>query len=207
MKFVRAVSTMSAATAAALLATVALAASPAWSQQRDEALLQTATAEQPAVLKTLERLVNIETGTGNAEGMAAMGAYLESELRAIGASVTRHKALEGVVGDNIVGRIRGKGRIAVGMDADIAIVDLDREWQITDDVVLSKIGWTPYAGRSVTGAIDRTLVRGRVVYEDGQVIIRQGELGTAMYIVRHGFVEVVREPEGLPNTISTTGAP
>ena len=90
-----------------------------------------------------------------------------------------HISLERVVGATATdpARIFGlahKGRIAVGMDADIAIVDLDHEWQITDDVVLSKIGWTPYAGRTITGAIDRTLVRGAVVYEDGHVIGQQG---------------------------------
>lgn len=70
--------------------------------------------------------------------------------------------------------LRRKGRIDVGFDADIAIVDLDRTWTITDDIVLSRIGWTPYAGRTVRGAIDRTLVRGAVVYEDGKVIGQQG---------------------------------
>ena len=90
-----------------------------------------------------------------------------------------HLSLERVVGATATdpARIFGlahKGRIAVGMDADIAIVDLEHEWQITDDVVLSKIGWTPYAGRTITGAIDRTLVRGAVVYEDGHVIGQQG---------------------------------
>jgi dihydroorotase len=90
-----------------------------------------------------------------------------------------HISLERVVGATATdpARIFGlatKGRIAVGMDADVAIVDLDREWTITDDVVLSKIGWTPYAGRTITGAIDRTLVRGAVVYEDGQVTGQQG---------------------------------
>ena len=39
------------------------------------ALLAAATAEKAATLATLERLVNIETGTGNAEGMAAMGIF------------------------------------------------------------------------------------------------------------------------------------
>ncbi len=34
-----------------------------------------------------------------------------------------------------------------GADADIAIVDLEREFEIRDEDVLSKIGWTPYAGR------------------------------------------------------------
>jgi dihydroorotase len=67
-----------------------------------------------------------------------------------------------------------KGRLAVGADADVAIVDLDRELEIRDDIVLSKIGWTPYAGRRVRGAISTTIVRGRVVYEAGQVV---GELG------------------------------
>ena len=67
-----------------------------------------------------------------------------------------------------------KGRLEVGTDADIAIADLDREWEITDDVVLSRIGWTPYAGKRIRGAIDRTLVRGAVVYENGQVTGAQG---------------------------------
>jgi len=81
----------------------------ALAQSRDEALLSAATAEQPAAVKTLERLVNIETGTGNAEGMSAMAQLLESELKAVGATVTRHAAVSPVVGDNIVGRIDGKG--------------------------------------------------------------------------------------------------
>jgi dihydroorotase len=62
-----------------------------------------------------------------------------------------------------------KGRLDVGADADIAVVDLGREWTIRDEDVISKIDWTPYAGRSVRGAIDTTLVRGRVVYADGKV--------------------------------------
>jgi dihydroorotase len=67
-----------------------------------------------------------------------------------------------------------KGRLEVGCDADIAIADLDAEWEITDDVVLSKIGWTPYAGRRVRGSIDGTIVRGRVVYENGKVVGERG---------------------------------
>lgn len=70
--------------------------------------------------------------------------------------------------------LASKGRLDVGADADIAIVDLDRTWTITDEVVLSKIGWTPYAGRELTGAVERTLVRGTVVYEDGRVTGEQG---------------------------------
>ncbi len=67
-----------------------------------------------------------------------------------------------------------KGRIEVGADADIAVVDLAREFEIRDEIVLSKIGWTPYAGRHVRGVIDTTLVRGRIVYEHGEVVGVQG---------------------------------
>jgi dihydroorotase len=67
-----------------------------------------------------------------------------------------------------------KGRLEVGCDADVAIVDLDAELDIRDEIVLSKIGWTPYAGRRVRGVVDRTLVRGRVVYEDGRVVGEPG---------------------------------
>jgi glutamate carboxypeptidase len=78
-------------------------------QTRDDALHAAATAEQEATVKTLERLVNIETGTGDAEGMAQMSDFLEAELRALGATVTRSKAVGEVVGDNIVGRFEGSG--------------------------------------------------------------------------------------------------
>jgi dihydroorotase len=67
-----------------------------------------------------------------------------------------------------------KGRLEVGCDADIAIVDLDGVLEIRDDIVLSKIGWTPYAGRRVRGIVETTMVRGRVVFEGGAVTGQPG---------------------------------
>ncbi len=68
-----------------------------------------------------------------------------------------------------------KGSIASGLDADIVLVDPDKEWTITDDVVLSKIGWTPYNGRQCRGQILRTLLRGKDVYRDGRVVGEPGQ--------------------------------
>jgi dihydroorotase len=65
--------------------------------------------------------------------------------------------------------LANKGRLQVGADADIAIVNLDATLEITDDIVLSRIGWTPYAGRRVRGVVETTLVRGTAVYEQGTV--------------------------------------
>ena len=67
-----------------------------------------------------------------------------------------------------------KGTLAPGSDADIVLLDLEREWTITNDSVLSKIGWTPYDGRTITGAVDRTLVRGTDVWVDGEVVGEPG---------------------------------
>ncbi len=92
---------------ATFMASIAMAPT-VFAQKRDNALFEAATAEQPAVMKTLERLVNIETGTGDAEGLATAGKYLEDELKSLGFTVTRHKAAGTVVGDNIVGRLKGK---------------------------------------------------------------------------------------------------
>ena len=67
-----------------------------------------------------------------------------------------------------------KGAIRVGADADLVAVDLDREHVITNEEVLSKCGWTPYAGRKVRGVPVHTLVRGQFVFEDGKVVGRPG---------------------------------
>ena len=78
---------------------------------RDEALFAAATAAKPATIETLKNLVNIETGSANAEGMAKMSNFLEGQLKGMGASVTRSKAaannVSQPVGENIYGTIKG----------------------------------------------------------------------------------------------------
>lgn len=67
-------------------------------------------------------------------------------------------------------RIQGKGRLAVGYDADFTIVDLNRTETITDAWSASKSGWTPYDGMKVTGWPVGTIIRGNVVMQDGELI-------------------------------------
>ena len=64
----------------------------------------------------------------------------------------------------------GKGSLEVGKDADVVLVDLKKVWTIRNDDVLSRIGWTPYDGREIQGAVVRTLVRGADVYVDGEIV-------------------------------------
>jgi dihydroorotase len=71
--------------------------------------------------------------------------------------------------------IAGKGRIAVGYDADLTIVDLKAERVIEDRWIGSKCGWTPFAGRKVKGWPVGTLVRGRLAMWQGVLGQAQGQ--------------------------------
>ena len=64
----------------------------------------------------------------------------------------------------------GKGRIAVGYDADLSIVDLAARRRITNGWIASRCGWTPFDGMMVTGWPEGTLVRGRIVMREGQLV-------------------------------------
>ena len=72
-------------------------------------------------------------------------------------------------GPNRLFNIRGKGRIAVGYDADLTIVDLQRRETITNAWIQSRCGWTPYDGVTVKGWPVGTFVRGRRVMWDGAI--------------------------------------
>jgi dihydroorotase-like cyclic amidohydrolase len=73
-----------------------------------------------------------------------------------------------------------KGALLPGHDADFVIADLASPWTISNDDVLSKIGWTCYDGRELTAAIDTTYVRGAEVFANGKVTGTpgQGKLAT-----------------------------
>jgi dihydroorotase len=66
--------------------------------------------------------------------------------------------------------LSGKGRIAVGYDADVTVVDLKRRETIRNDWIASRCGWTPYDATSVTGWPIGTVVRGHLVMWDGALI-------------------------------------
>ncbi len=66
--------------------------------------------------------------------------------------------------------IAGKGRIAVGYDGDLTLVDLEARREITADWLASKCGWSPFEGTTVTGWPVATVVRGRIVARDGELL-------------------------------------
>jgi len=75
-----------------------------------------------------------------------------------------------------------KGRIAVGLDADFAIVDLRREYVYERRDVRSSAGYSIYEGRRFKGQVIHTLVRGRFIVRDRA--LADDSAGSGRYIRR-----------------------
>ena len=66
--------------------------------------------------------------------------------------------------------VLGKGRIAIGYDADFTIVDMRKQRTIENEWIVTPAGWTPFAGMQVTGWPTTTIVRGAVVMSNDEVL-------------------------------------
>jgi len=66
--------------------------------------------------------------------------------------------------------IKNKGFIKEGYDADLTIVDMNKEVTITNDMIASKCGWTPFHNYKVKGFPIGTIINGILVMTDGKVI-------------------------------------
>ncbi|MCC8164753.1 MAG: amidohydrolase family protein [Planctomycetes bacterium] len=67
-----------------------------------------------------------------------------------------------------------KGRIEVGYDADLVLVDMDLDKEYTKDDIKAKNKWSPYLGRRFKGWPVLTMVRGVVVADKGKLMIPEG---------------------------------
>lgn len=81
----------------------------------------------------------------------------------------------------IYGLYPRKGVIQLGADADLTIVDMALEKTYTAEISNSKANWSPYFGRKFKGWPIMTLVRGEVVYNNGQIMV---EAGYGKYVAR-----------------------
>ena len=67
-----------------------------------------------------------------------------------------------------------KGALLVGSDADVAIVAPDTEWTLDASMLRTRWPISPFLGKRFRGRVETTLVRGVVVYEDGEVVAAPG---------------------------------
>ena len=67
--------------------------------------------------------------------------------------------------------INNKGFIKEGFDADLTIVDMNKEVTIKDEMIASKCGWTPFNNYKVKGFPVGTIVNGILVMSDGKILV------------------------------------
>ena len=67
-------------------------------------------------------------------------------------------------------KVINKGEIKLNNDADLTIIDLNKEVKIKDDMMANKSGWTPFNNKNVKGWPIMTIVNGNIVMRDGELI-------------------------------------
>ncbi len=68
-----------------------------------------------------------------------------------------------------------KGHIALGADADLAILDPSRRWTVQGSVMHTSAGWTPYEGMTLQGKVVRTILRGKTIYDGNTITAKAGD--------------------------------
>lgn len=112
---------------------------------------------------------------GGIAGIQATLPVLMTEgVHARGLSFERIAHLTATAPAQLFGLYPRKGALAVGGDADLAIVDPEKQWTLDSKDLQTRSGICAYLGRRFTGKVVRTIVRGQTVFVDGQVIGRPG---------------------------------
>jgi dihydroorotase (multifunctional complex type) len=86
--------------------------------------------------------------------------------------------LQKVISENparVFGLYPKKGTIRKGSDADLVIVDLKIRRKVRGSDLHYKVGWTPYEGWKLKGWPRITMLRGSVIFEDGQILAKRGK--------------------------------
>ena len=66
-------------------------------------------------------------------------------------------------------QVKDRGFIREGYYADLVILDIDKKYEVTDENILYKCGWSPFLGKTFNSSIHMTICNGHIVFENGQV--------------------------------------
>jgi dihydroorotase-like cyclic amidohydrolase len=68
-----------------------------------------------------------------------------------------------------------KGVIQVGSDADFTVADLSQDYRLEADKMHTSCNWIPYEGWEITGKVTHTILRGKIVMENGNILGNPGD--------------------------------
>ena len=72
--------------------------------------------------------------------------------------------------------VKDRGYIREGYFADLVVLDLEREFTVKKKDLLYKCGWSPFEGTTFKGSVEKTLLNGQWVYEDGKVATKSAAM-------------------------------
>jgi len=110
-------------------------------------------------------------------------------------SITDYVRLSAVAPARAFGLYPRKGALVPGADADIAVVDLRREWVIEGAKTASRGFLTPFEGMPVVGMPIHTLVRGAFVMRDRSLVEASRGHGRSVRRVQQMPTPTVRNPD------------
>jgi dihydroorotase-like cyclic amidohydrolase len=74
----------------------------------------------------------------------------------------------------IFGLFPKKGTLIPGSDADMVVFDPEKKWTVLKNELHPNVGWSPYEGMELTGKVDMTIVRGKIVFNKGETTAPKG---------------------------------
>ncbi|MCC6313753.1 MAG: allantoinase AllB [Thermomicrobiales bacterium] len=120
----------------------------------------------PAAMKTGADFFKIWGGISGCQSLLAL---LLADGAARGFSLAAIANLVGAAPANRL-RLAGKGMLAPGMDADVTLIEPDAEWTLTAADLQYRHRHSPYLGRRFRGAVRRTMLRGRTIWQDDRIV-------------------------------------
>ncbi len=124
---------------------------------------------------------SIFEGQGGMPSVEVMVPLMLNAVTAGRLTIEQVAALMGEQPARIFGLFPRKGIIQVGSDADLTLADLQGTQTLSADTLHSTCGWTAYESLQITGRVTHTIVRGRLVMSEGQLI---GPPGWGRYLAR-----------------------
>ena len=118
---------------------------------------------------------NIWKAWGGVSGIQSMlPALLTEGFHKRGMSLTQLVKLTSANPARLFGLYPKKGALLPGSDADLVVVDIDREWTLNSSQLFYKNQHSAYVDKKFIGAVTQTFVRGRTVYQDGEIKVEPG---------------------------------
>ena len=67
-------------------------------------------------------------------------------------------------------KIKKRGFLKENFYADMVLVDLESETEVTKKNIMYKCGWSPFEGHTFESSVIKTWVNGKLIYDKGKIV-------------------------------------